>query len=685
MRLYFLLLVCALASYSLRAQQAASIIVNAGQTVAPVNHLVFGQNIEAGDNARIFSSDTTDMKLIQTGNGFWDPAQGAPVPEVLNLSKAVGMSVLRYPGGCLAHNFDWRKTVGPDAKQNGWLFGLDEYLALCHAIGATPVITVSDYVLPADQMPENAAALVEYLNSPADPAHPWAMKREKWGHPAPYNVAWFELGNESMHGNHRVLPRRQYTAEQYADYVNATAAAMRRVDSRIKIGIVTVPGAGTDVNCDWNRTVLRLAGASADFVVIHLYAPQEPNTGVPQELLMQAIMAAPRHVEQRLRAYHLMIQQQLGHDLPLAITEFNGALDQTAYRFSLGNALECADFLRVFLQPEFNVALASYWNFLNGAFGMLRATAGSSNGKPLTQEPALLLYKLWTQHFGSQLVQAEVKSPQAEFPGAGSEEADRGSAPEPRRFIQNADLNQYSSLAGALWPKLLNVEIQRKNSDFTIHLESLTRSIYPLLARIPRPDASPDNPIELALSFDAKFTPDPDSDTAPMGIGLTDSRGWNTTHSGIGVDGITSNWKHFDATYRVNAQTPGVDLTARLMAEGKKVTGTLQVRNLVVAAFVAAHGAAYPLLTSSASTSSGGRQLYLIVLNKSGSDSIPTDIHLQGFSAANAHYWEVNGPSLTAVTGVTETEENAAFPLGSASTATHVFPAHSMTAIEFSR
>ncbi len=62
-------------------------------------------------------------------------------------------------------NFDWRKTVGPDAKKNGWLFGLDEYLSLCATIGATPLITISDYVLPAKQMPQNAGALVEYLNS----------------------------------------------------------------------------------------------------------------------------------------------------------------------------------------------------------------------------------------------------------------------------------------------------------------------------------------------------------------------------------------------------------------------------------------------------------------------------------------------------------------------------------------
>jgi alpha-N-arabinofuranosidase len=596
------------------------------------------------------------------------------------------MSVLRYPGGCLAHNFDWRKTVGPDAKKNGWLFGLDEYLSLCHAIGSIPLVTVSDYVLPADQMPENAASLVEYLNSPADAAHPWAMKRRQWGHPAPYNVIWFELGNESMHGNHRVLPHRQYSAEQYAAYANAAAAAMRKVDPRIKIGIIMMPGAGTDVNCEWNRTVIHLAGARADFVVIHMYAPEEPDTGVPKNVLMQSMMVAPQHVEAHLIEYHQLIQQQLGRDLPLAVSEFNGSLDQSRkpYRFSYGDALECADLLRVFLKPELNVAMANYWNFLNGYFGMLRTPVPPSDHEAETEEPVFPLYELWAQHFGSQLVQVDVQAPRAEFPGAGSEVAAKGRISEARRQIQEINLDRYSSLGGTLWPKLLNVQIRRQNSDFTIRLQNLSRSIYPLLARIPRPDIAPGTPVEFSVSFDAKFTPNPGSDTGPMGIGLVDSRGWDQTHSGIGLDGVTTNWKHFSGTYRLTGQTPNVDLNVRLMAEGENVSGTLQVHNLVLADFVSAHDAAYPLLTSSASTSSDGMMVYLIVFNKSAGDPIPTAIRLSGFSAVRAQYWEVNGPALDSTNGVRTTEQGAALPLHSASIATHVFPAHSMTAIEFS-
>src|SRR5271167_4951617 len=98
LRSRFTLLISALAVGSLlplHAQQAASIVVKAGETLGPVNRLVFGQNLEAADNARVFSSDTTDLNLIQRGDGFWDPTNGAPVPQVVDQSKAVGMSMLR--------------------------------------------------------------------------------------------------------------------------------------------------------------------------------------------------------------------------------------------------------------------------------------------------------------------------------------------------------------------------------------------------------------------------------------------------------------------------------------------------------------------------------------------------------------------------------------------------------------
>ncbi len=676
--LVVLYLMLAFAVPAFAADQKGSITVDAQQIQGPVNKLVFGFNLEAADNARIFDGDVTDMLTIQTGNGYWDPRLNKPVPKILDQCKAVGMSMLRYPGGCLAHNYDWRKSVGPDAKKNGWTFGLDEYLALCRAIGAEPIIIVSDYVLPAEQMPENAAELVEYLNSPAQPSHPWAMKRKAWGHAEPYGVTWFELGNESYHGNHRVLPRRQYTPEQYAAYANATAAAMRKVDPKVRIGIVMVPGPATDVESDWNRTVVRLAGKSADFIVVHLYAPLAD--GATEAVRMQATMAVGEQSEHHLAEYHRMVQREAGRDLPIAVTEYNGYLGQD--RFNYGQALESADLVRVFLKPELKIASADYWQFLNGFFGMIRAPRDSATGEPQTLEPAFPLYRLWGEHFGSQLVKVEAQGPLATFAGAGSVAPAFGSS-----FVERRQIEQFTTqgLSSSLFAKVSGIQLTPQGNGFDISVHNLNRSAYPTLAHFARPHVQGGTPVEFAIEFDARFTPSDGSAAGPLGVGLLDSRGWNQTHSGVAVDGVTTDWKHFQSTYQLAADTSNVDLTVRLQGDNKPLSGTLQVRNLKIAAYVSAHYPAYSLLTASASLSADRKTLYLMVFNKSEADSIAASISVEGFRASKALLWEVTGPELAATQGVQESAHGVPISLKGGSVSAHVFPARSMTAIELSK
>jgi alpha-N-arabinofuranosidase len=666
------------AAMSCHAQQVAIITVDASATEGPVNRLIFGQNIEAGDTAGIFN-DSTDMNTIRTGNGFWDPTKSVPVPSILAQSKVVRMGVLRYPGGCLVHNFDWRKTVGPDAKKKGWLFGVDEYLALSRAIGAEPMITISDYALPADQMPGNAAALVEYLNGPPDAGHPWAMKRKAGGHAAPYGVKWFELGNESVHGNHKVIPHRQFTAEQYAAYANATAAAMRKVDPSIKIGIVMVPGAGTDVENEWNRTVIHLAGGSADFIVVHLYAPSAQG---PSSVLMQSSMAVTEQTEHHLEEFREMARRESGRDISLAVTEYNGHLGDSTlpYRFSYGSALESADLIRIFLKPENHVLTANYWQFLNGYFGMLHTPKGSPTGEPQQEMPAFPLYRLWGQHFGTQLVSDEVQGPRTTFAGIGSVRSAGGSIFRERRMLQQMKIG-FSSL-----PLLsFHASLGGSPDNFVIHWNGQTGQAYPTLTTLHGLQARNSEPIEYDIHFQARFVPAPGSDSANLGLGLSDARGWNATHSGIGVDGIGQAWGDYSGTYSALSTTNDLNLTARMQAMEKGVSGDLEIRSLSVTAYAPASYPAYALLTSSASISADGQKLYLIVFNKSENDAISTTIHVTQFHAAESRIWEVNGPQLTASSDVQETKHGDMLPIDGQGLILHTFPAHSMTAIEFTR
>lgn len=80
------------------------------------------------------------------------------------------------------------------------------------------------------------------------------------------------------------MPRRHFTPEEYAAYFRSCAAAMRRVDPAVRLGIVMEPGTGEQYDSPWNRTVLEQAGKEADFVVLHFYAPRIADQ-TPQQAL----------------------------------------------------------------------------------------------------------------------------------------------------------------------------------------------------------------------------------------------------------------------------------------------------------------------------------------------------------------------------------------------------------------
>ncbi|HEY8966602.1 MAG TPA: hypothetical protein VIM58_09170, partial [Candidatus Methylacidiphilales bacterium] len=490
-------------------------------------------------------------------------------------------------------------------------------------------------------------------------------------------------------GNHRVIPARKYTAEEYAAYANATAAAMRAVDPSIKIGLVMVPGAATDVECSWNRTVVRLAGKAGDYLVIHVYGPSG-GSGLAEEAMLRSCMAFGEQVSRHLDDYRAMALRESGRPLPLAVTEFNGSLGETVkpYRFSYAEALECADLLRVFLQPERQVLTASYWQFLNGYFGMLRTDKEAKTGPDGAPEekPMYPLYRLWGRHFGTRLVAADVAGPRASFEGSGTAMPASGDAYVGSKPIGPVSLEGRIALAGGSkteTPLVLEGENAAEGA-FALRFSGISGKLYPRLARFPRSADFPPGAFALDVSCEARFVPDAGSAVAPLGLGLGDSRGWEKTRSAVALHGITTEWKPFSILYQAPADATAVDLVARLETGKTVVSGRLEVRRLRIEARTGERFPDYPLLTASASLSADGKTLYLVVFNKSDKRDIPATVRLSGFRAASAKVWEVNGPGLGAFDGVAETVHGDSLAPQADGSVSRLFPAHSMTTIELS-
>ena len=187
-------------------------------------------------------------------------------PDVIRFLKQSDLPILRWPGGNFASGYHWADGVGsiesrPTLPNYAWgeqennFFGTDEFIAFCRAVGCEPMICVN----AGDGTPEEAARWVQYCNGGR--VSPMGKLRAGSGHPKPFDVRHWEIGNE-------LWGRWQYhwtTAEGYVDRYKQFVKAMLKADPDIKIYAC---GAPVMWGKNWNDALI--AGAadilSPDFV-----------------------------------------------------------------------------------------------------------------------------------------------------------------------------------------------------------------------------------------------------------------------------------------------------------------------------------------------------------------------------------------------------------------------------------
>ena len=121
--------------------------------------------------------------------------------DVIDGCRELGVGAMRWPGGCCADHYHWKNGIGKErmAKMHPQAdpanpvfrndFGTDEFLRFCELTGAEPVITVNT----ATGTPEEFADWYEYVNCPT--CTKYGALRAENGHPEPYNVKYWGIGN----------------------------------------------------------------------------------------------------------------------------------------------------------------------------------------------------------------------------------------------------------------------------------------------------------------------------------------------------------------------------------------------------------------------------------------------------------------------------------------------------------
>ena len=142
----------------------------------------------------------------------------------------------RFPGGNFLSAHEWRDAIGDiDKRPPRWDpvwnalqpndVGTDEFLFMTELLGVDTFISVNAGFGDA----HSAADLVEYVNGSIDT--PMGKLRAANGHPEPYDVKWWGIGNE-MWGDFQF----GYMAlKQYVFKHNLFGEAMRKVDPTINL------------------------------------------------------------------------------------------------------------------------------------------------------------------------------------------------------------------------------------------------------------------------------------------------------------------------------------------------------------------------------------------------------------------------------------------------------------------
>jgi alpha-N-arabinofuranosidase len=257
--------------------------------------------------------------------------------DVLEATRRVNATLIRWPGGWFASDYHWQDGIGPIDKRPGrqnraWLgyttndVGVDEFIALCRKIGADPYICVN----VGTGTPEEAAALVEYCNG--DPHTRWGKVRAQNGHPEPYRVKAWNVGNEEY------LPVIGGTCgKTYGRTFAAYAKAMRAVDPAIElvaVGAFDVPRGiippGNQIYetvrylMDWNKELLPLAGPDMNFYAIHHYEPENSIRGLSAREINYAAMVKAEDLAGKLDMLHGQMDQYApgGKHFPIALDEW---------------------------------------------------------------------------------------------------------------------------------------------------------------------------------------------------------------------------------------------------------------------------------------------------------------------------------------------------------------------------
>jgi len=309
--------------------------------------------------------------------------------DTLELLKQLDSPVYRWPGGNFVSGYNWKDGLGdrdrrPPRKNPAWTgvehndFGLDEFMTFCRLLGTEPYIAVNSGLGDS----KSAVEELQYANGAA--GTPMGALRAKNGHPEPYKVKFWSIGNE-MYGGWQL---GHMPLEKYVKKHNEFVEAMRAVDPSIRV--IAVGDAGK-----WSEGMMRDCAGHMDLISEHFYSGEKPGLAGHVAQIPSAI----RGKAEAHRRYRQQLDSLKGKDIRIAMDEWNywygpHPFGELGTRYFLKDALGIAAGINEFARQSDIVTMANYAQTVN-VIGCLKTSKTAA-----ALETTGLVLKLYRARFG---------------------------------------------------------------------------------------------------------------------------------------------------------------------------------------------------------------------------------------------------------------------------------------------
>jgi len=234
------------------AAQKVELSIDASKSGAKIDRNIFGQFAEHLGHG-IYEG-------IWVGPDSKTPNTRGIRNDVVGALKAIKVPNVRWPGGCFADEYHWRKGIGPERSVTlnpNWggvteanTFGTHEFMDFIDQIGAEAYVSVN----VGSGTPHEAADWMEYMTAPTSTT--LAKERAANGHAAPYKIAYLAIGNESWDCGGNMTP--DYYVSQmkiYSRFVRNYNPAQQDKDQMLKFAVG--PGGAEPRFVDWTEAVMK--------------------------------------------------------------------------------------------------------------------------------------------------------------------------------------------------------------------------------------------------------------------------------------------------------------------------------------------------------------------------------------------------------------------------------------------